>query len=187
VSVVVWPREDRASPEAPMPDRVLLRSVCSWLDVRRLVTTELHVLPPVYREIAVSVGLEVKPGYGVEAVRRWVELVLRQYLAPLPPYGPDGAGWPLGRPVLAAELQAAALQVEGVRFLVGLRLAQKVDAHTWAEAQQQVDLGEREVPKLGTVTVVADRAPDAPELELTQPPPAVPEVFVPVPIPKVQC
>jgi hypothetical protein len=195
VSVVVWPREDRTSPEAPMPDRTLVRSVCSWLDLRRLVTTELHVVPPVYREIAVSVGLEVKPGYGVEAVRRWVELVLRQYLAPLPPYGPDGAGWPLGRPVLAAELQAAALQVEGVRFLVGLRLAQKVDAHTWAEAPEQVELAEREVPKLGTVTVVADRAPDAAELELTQPPPPPgpdgqplpPEVFVPVPIPTVQC
>ena len=32
-----------------------------------------------------------------EAVRRWVELILRRYLAPLPPYGPEGLGWPLGR------------------------------------------------------------------------------------------
>ena len=47
-------------------------------------------------KIAVAVGLRAKPGYGIEAVRRWVELVLRQYLAPLPPYGPDGHGWPLG-------------------------------------------------------------------------------------------
>ena len=35
--------------------------------------------------VAVSVGLGVKQGYGAIGVRRWVELVLRQYLSPLPP------------------------------------------------------------------------------------------------------
>ena len=78
VSVVVWPREDAAHPNAPLPDRNLLRAVCAWLDVRRLVTTELYVIPPTYRKVAVAVGLQVKPGFGVEAVRHWVELVIRQ-------------------------------------------------------------------------------------------------------------
>ena len=49
--------------------------------------------------------------------------MLRQYLAPLPPYGPDGEGWPLGRRVHGPELEAAALQVEGVEFLEGLNVA----------------------------------------------------------------
>ncbi len=40
----------------------------------------------------VSVGLAVRDGYQVDAVRRWVEPILRQYLAPLPPCGPDGDG-----------------------------------------------------------------------------------------------
>ena len=65
VTVVVWPREDAAHPNAPAPDRNMLRAVCEWLDMRRLVTTELYVIPPVYRRVAVTVGVRVKPGYGV--------------------------------------------------------------------------------------------------------------------------
>ncbi len=57
VSVVVWPREDRRHPDAPVPDRALLRAVCAWLDARRLVTTELYVIPPTYRQVAVAVGV----------------------------------------------------------------------------------------------------------------------------------
>ena len=123
VSVVVWPKDDPRHPNAPLPDRNLLSDVCAYLDLRRLVTTELYVIPPAYHKVAVSVGVHVKPGFGVEAVRQWVELVLRQYLAPLPPYGPFGQGWPLGRRVHGPELEAAALQVEGVEFLEGLNVA----------------------------------------------------------------
>ena len=122
VSVVVWPTRDAEHPNAPMPNRNQLRSVCEWMDARRLVTTELYVLPPVYRPVAVAVGLEVKPGYGIDALRHWVELILRQYLAPLPPYGPSGGGWPLGRTVYGPELEAAALQVDGVKFLEALKV-----------------------------------------------------------------
>ena len=112
--------------------RSTLAAVCAWLDARRLVTTELYVIPPTYRKVAVAVGLHVKAGYGVDAVRRWVELVLRQYLAPLPPYGPAGDGWPLGRRVHGPELEAAALQVEGVEWLEGLVVAgTDDDGVTW--------------------------------------------------------
>ncbi|MEO8333810.1 MAG: putative baseplate assembly protein [bacterium] len=156
VSVVVWPREDRQRPNAPMASRTLLREVCEYLDARRLVTTELYVIPPTYRKIAVAVGLRAKPGYGIEAVRRWVELVLRQYLAPLPPYGPDGHGWPLGRAVYGPELEAAALQVEGVELLEGLSVSAWNEAtQTWnAPRREPVLLQAWEVPELSEITVV---------------------------------
>lgn len=166
VSVVVWPQRDRERPGAPRPDRTTLDAVCRYLDERRLVTTELHVIPPTYRRIAVSVGVAVKPGFGRESVRRWVELVLRQFLAPLPPYGPEGRGWPLGRRVFAPELEAAAVQVDGVEFLepgavpgspclVGLRLAEQDAAGDWVEpASRAVDLERWEVPELAAITVV---------------------------------
>lgn len=179
VSVVVWPREDRRNPDAPVPDRMLIREVCAWLDARRLVTTELHVIPPTYRKIAVSVGVQVKAGFGVEAVNRWVELVLRQYLAPLPPYGPDGGGWPLGRPVIAAELEAAALQVEGVEYLLGLQLAQaNADGSGWEAPARQVDLQPWEVPTLGAIAVV-DADPPQPGEDVVPAPPAGVPVLVP--------
>ena len=170
VSVVVWPAYDRLHPTAPRPDRTLLDHVCHYLDARRLVTTELHVIPPTYRRISVSVGVSVVNGHGAEAVRRWVELVLRQLLAPLPPYGPAGRGWPMGRRVFAPELEAAALQVEGVEFLVptpmpgsgcpvGIRLAEEVEPGVWSEPpSRSIDLEAWEVPELAAITVVEGAA-----------------------------
>ena len=123
VSVVIFPDEDLTDPQAPLPGLGLLRRVAQYLDERRLVTTELYVIPPTYRAIAVAIGLAVRPGYQVDAVRRWVDQLLRQYLAPLPPFGPDGAGWPIGRTVRRAELEAVVVQVEGVEYATGLTLA----------------------------------------------------------------
>jgi len=183
VSVVVWPQSDVKNPNAPLPDRNVLQAVCTYLDQRRLVTTELYVIPPTYRKVAVAVGLQVQPGFGIEAVRRWVELVIRQYLAPLPPFGPDGNGWPLGRRVFGPELQAAALQVEGVDYLEGL------DVAAWDDNQQNwvtgtVNLNAWEVPELAEITVVA-----GPQLKPGEAigPVAPPKLPVPIPIIREVC
>jgi len=183
VTVVVWPTEDPKHPDAPLPDRYLLRRVCEWLDARRLVTTELYVVPPTYREVAVSVALVVKPGYGIEAVRRWVELVLRQYLAPLPPYGPTGEGWPLGRRVHGPELEAAALQVEGVEFLEGLEVAGR-DPASGAWVRGSVELAQYEVPWLTEIAVVSG-VPLPPAGTVLEP--AVSATPLPVPIERHKC
>ena len=184
VSVVVWPSQDARHPNAPTPDRTVLNEVCAWLDARRLVTTELYVIPPTYRQIAVAIGVNVKSGYDVEAVSNWVELVVRQYLAPLPPYGPDGQGWPLGRRVYGPELEAAALQVEGVEFLEGLSVASANSDGTWSPAPNGVDLEIYEVPELTEITVVA-----GPPLDPGQAPapPPTDNVAIPIPTIKEQC
>ena len=182
VSVMVWPKEDPRRPNAPLPDRNLLRDVCAYLDRRRLVTTELYVIPPTYRKVAVSVGLRVKPGFGVEAVRQWVELVLRQYLAPLPPYGPSGQGWPLGRRVHGPELEAAALQVEGVEFLESLNVAGfNLQSEQWDPGS--VYLAPYEVPELAEITVL--EGPPAPAGQAIVPPPG--KTPVPIPIIRQEC
>jgi hypothetical protein len=183
VTVVIWPREDRRAPNAPMPDRTLISQVCEWLDSRRLVTTELYVVPPVYRKVAVAVGVKVKPGYGIEAVRNWVELVVRQYLAPLPPYGPEGGGWPLGRRVHAPELEAAALQVEGVEYLEGLTVAGMApEGGIWVPGTVTLELDE--VPELAEITVV-EGPPLVPGVPLE--PPDTGKVAVPIRVAKEGC
>jgi hypothetical protein len=108
--------------------------------------------------VAVSAGLAVRSGYQVDAVRRWVEQLLQQYLAALPPFGPDGAGWPLGRAVRRAELEAVAVQVEGVEYSTGLRLAVPtgpvgIVAIGWTEVDE-VPLERWQLPRLDTLTVV---------------------------------
>lgn len=183
VTVMVWPAEDPRHPDAPLPDAATLRAVCEWLDRLRLVTTELYVVGPVYRRVAVSVALQVKDGYGVEAVRRWVELVIRQYLAPLPPYGPAGQGWPLGRRVHGPELEAAALQVEGVEYLEGLAVAGWDEgAGRWSPGT--VELRPWEVPELAAVTVVDGLPLPGPGEGVA---PAAAPLALPVPILRDRC
>lgn len=151
VSVVVWPKDDPKHPNAPMPDENQIHQTCHYLDARRLVTTELYVLPPSYVGIAIAVGVKVKDGYGIDAVRHWVELVLRQYLAPLPPYGPNGEGWPLGRRVHGPELEAAAHQVEGVEYLEDLQVVGRdIDGNL---VETTIELAKNQVPELLAITV----------------------------------
>lgn len=185
VSVVVFPTDDVRDPGAPLPDRALLRRVARYLDKRRLLTTELYVLPPEYRKVSVAVGVAVTDGHQVDAVRRWVELIIRQFLAPVPPYGPNGGGWPLGRVVRGAELEAVAVQVEGVEFLEGLALAEESGdrEHPWRTVAQVV-LRPWEVVELEDITVVA-----GPPLEPGagyRPPPGPGDV-VQVPLPREVC
>ena len=177
ISVVVFPSEDLRDPAAPLPDHALLREVARYLDDRRLVTTELYVIPPTYRPILLSAGVQVRDGYQVDAVRRWVELILRQYLSPLPPYGPDGGGWPLGRAVRRAELEAVAVQVEGVDYMVGLQLAEPGSAPS-----ELVTLQRWQVPKIVDLTVVAG-PPLAPGVPIQSLPPTT----TPVPLPPDVC
>ncbi len=186
VTVVVWPREDRQHPNAPMPDRTTLRAVCGWLDRRRLVTTELNVIPPRYQKVAVAVGVRVKPGYGVDAVRSWVELVVRQYLAPLPPYGPEGKGWPLGRAVYGPEIEAAVLQVEGVEFVEppGVGVAFRDASGTWVPAPgESVPMAANQVPELDVITVVNGPRMD-PGADFPPPQPTTPGAKI-VPVPTI--
>jgi hypothetical protein len=188
VSVMVWPQSDPLNPNAPMPDAPMLRAVCEWLDARRLVTTELYVIPPTYKKIAVSVALKIKDGYGVEAVRRWVELVLRQYLAPLPPYGPEGKGWPLGRRVYSPELEAAVLQVEGVEFVEDLAVA-AWNGNAWIktliDCKTLVEMQPFELPEVAAVTVV-DALP-MPEPGAGIDPNAPEGTYLPFPVLRDEC
>ncbi|WP_214408044.1 putative baseplate assembly protein [Pseudonocardia lacus] len=183
VTVIVWPTEDPRHPDAPLADETLLRAVCARLDARRLVTTELFVVPATYHPVAVSVGIAVKPGYSTIGVRRWVELVLRQYLSPLPPFGPEGQGWPLGRRVHGPELEAAVLQVEGVEFVEALEVA---DMATGTPAPGPVLLAAWEVPELVEVTVVLGTPPAA-GTGTPQPVPPTAPAPVPVPVPRSEC
>jgi hypothetical protein len=182
VSVVVWPKRDPQHPNAPVPDAYQLKRVCQWLDTKRLVTTELYVMPPSYRRIAISLAVKVKEGFGLDAVRDWVELVLRQYLAPLPPYGPEGEGWPLGRRVLDRELEGVAMQVEGVEYVAALRLA-GWNADRWQEAPA-VTLQSWEVPEVAAIAIVDD-ASEPPEPGKNVAPPVA--AGVPIPVLREEC
>jgi len=181
VSVAIFPDQDLRDPGAPVPELGLLRRVAAYLDDRRLVTTELYVIPPEYVRIAVSAGIAVKEDYQVDAVRRWVELILRQFLAPVPPFGPDRQGWPMGRLVRRAELEAVAVQVDGVDYVQDLLLG-TLDANGQATPVDLVALERWQVPDLAEIAVVSGDPLDLGEVYAPAPP-----AKVPVPVPPDVC
>ena len=58
VTLMLIPRVDTAHPGAPQPDQPFLDAVCSYIDSRRLVTTEIFLRGPVYKPIWMSVGAD---------------------------------------------------------------------------------------------------------------------------------
>lgn len=183
-TLVILPDEDVRNPDAPLPDIGLLRRVATYLEPRRLVTAELYVIPPEYVQLAISIGVQVRKGYPVDAIRRWVEKIVRQYLSAVPPNGPDGAGWPLGRTVRAAELEAVAVQVEGVEYVVGTRLAIVTTEADGTQVLDEVDLVELDKWQLPEIVAIDVVRGDPPAPGST---PAEPSGQVPVPLPPEVC
>lgn len=125
VSVVVVPDETTrtaagsppsSDPEIaePLPTPSFLRAVCGWLDQHRLVTTEVHVVPPQYCRLCdVVVRVRAKPGWSRQRLQELVVADLGAFLHVLHG-GPDGTGAAFGTQLHVADLIARVFRVEGV-------------------------------------------------------------------------
>lgn len=205
VSLLVLPKYDPASPEAPQPDRKFLDAVACWLEPRRLVTTELILRGPTYMPIQVALAIEVVPGMAQADVREAVKKALRDFLAPLslvggspladraallstPIQATASRGWPLGKPVIGLELQAVASRVPGVQLVHPVALY-KVTLPAGPSDQKRLDLVDPipidglQLPQLVAIDVaVGDTAPVFSDVgEVT------PSSTVPVPVIPEEC
>lgn len=153
ITVLVVPLLDAVRPRWPTPDRLFLRTVCNYLDQRRLITTEVYVRGPAYLPVYLTVGVQVQAGYFPDIVRQSVMARLYEYLSALPPGGPDGAGWPLGKRLLSRDLEAVATRVAGVEFVRSLLMG--VGS---AEPLTEYAIGGLELPLLDGISVVEGEA-----------------------------
>ena len=110
VGVVVVP--DGPGP-APVATPALVRAVKAYLAPRRLVTTEIHVIPASYRTVSVDAVLHLEATAVPVTVLNAARETLDVFLHPLTG-GPDRTGWPAGRAVFKAEIEALLAGVEGV-------------------------------------------------------------------------
>jgi predicted phage baseplate assembly protein len=181
VTLLLIPLFDAEHPDNPEPDRLFLETVCRHLEPRRLVTTELHLVGPEYRDLWVSVGVEVVPGTEQGPVLDRVEVEVRRFLSPLAG-GFSGRGWPLEKAVEAGELTAAATRAGGVARVTGLLLAN-------AEGGQVTTLpitGFR-LPRVAGIAVAAgDPVPIADLMGTQAPVPGAPR-RLPVPVVPEEC
>jgi len=111
VTVVVIPDSDAP---APMPSEGTLRTVCAYLNQRRLLTAELYVIRPTYRKVEVRVQVIAENNADLAEVREGVEEALLSYFHPLRG-GEDGQGWPFGGDIYFSLVYRHVLTVTGVQ------------------------------------------------------------------------
>ena len=105
-----------------VPPEPTLRRVAEALDRTRVVGARVVVEPPLFRGVTVVARLVARPRVSSERVREDALDVLFGFLNPLAGGGPEGSGWPFGRPVQAGEIFGHLQQVHGVELVEDVRL-----------------------------------------------------------------
>ena len=101
-----------------MPSPGLLRTVCAYLDQRRLIATELYVIPPTYVPVTITLQVLAQPDADTAAVEQAGEVGADQFLDPLAGGSVDpatpGTGWPFGGTIYFVDVLRVASQVADV-------------------------------------------------------------------------
>jgi predicted phage baseplate assembly protein len=105
-----------------VPPKETLARVAARLDEVRVVGARIVVEPPMYRGITVVARLVARPRVNTDRVREDALRELYGFLSPLTGGGPDGEGWPFGRPVQAGEIFGRLQRVRGVELVEDVRL-----------------------------------------------------------------
>jgi predicted phage baseplate assembly protein len=127
------------------PSEETLHAIGEYLDERRIVGTQVAVEPPRYQGITVTAILHPRPR--VDAVRLETEALeaLYRYFHPVRG-GPEGTGWPFGRPVIIGEVYSVLQSVPGVEFVEEVELY-PADPHEGKRGKEvdRIDLGPHEL------------------------------------------
>jgi hypothetical protein len=123
VTIIVVPQ---SSNPMPMPTAGTLQLVANWLDQHRLLTAELFVAAPHYRQVHIEVDIVVDPTADLGIVQAAVLATLTGYFHPLSG-GSDGTGWDFGGTIYFSETYRQILDVPGVSRIVTGSLKTYVD------------------------------------------------------------
>lgn len=104
-----------------LPSMDVLSRVAEYLDKRRTIGARVIVEPPSYQGVTVIAELRPRPGVDAGRLASDATAALYRYLHPTEG-GPDGTGWPFGRPVHVGEVYAVLQQVPGVELVSSARL-----------------------------------------------------------------
>lgn len=107
--------------DALVPGDDTLARIAKRLDESRLVGTRVVVEPPAYRGLTIVARLKARPGTDANRLQQEALDALFRYFHPTTG-GPDGGGWPFGRPVLAGEVFAALQAVRGTELVEDVRV-----------------------------------------------------------------
>jgi hypothetical protein len=136
VVIVPYTREDETT---PVPGKGFLQTVSSFLETRRLITTNLHVIGPEYVTISVSCRVRLmKKSSPAEVIKR-IQNELNKFLDPLKG-GQDGKGWPFGRPVYPSEVYQIIDNLEGIDYASNVILSAESDNGHYKKVGDSVEI-----------------------------------------------
>ncbi len=104
-----------------VPSEATLERITQRLDDTRLIGTRILVEPPVYRGLTVVARLRARSRHDPNKLQQAALDVLFKYFDPITG-GPDGTGWPFGRPVLAGEVFAALQGLRATELVEDVRI-----------------------------------------------------------------
>jgi predicted phage baseplate assembly protein len=106
-------------------DAALEREVLAFLRDRKLLGVQIDLQAPTYIGVNVQTEVMLEPEYQQPELReqtlRQLRLALCRFLHPVVG-GPDGTGWPFGRPVYTSDVVQVLQNLPGVRYLGILQL-----------------------------------------------------------------
>jgi predicted phage baseplate assembly protein len=120
VPAVVTGEEPLRFEELIPADETLAR-IAAYLDDRRTIGARIVVEPPLYQGITIVARLRAKPTADTRRLRAAALEALQSYFHPTVG-GPDGQGWPFGRPVHVGEVYAVLQGVNGTEYVEEARL-----------------------------------------------------------------
>ncbi|NUU15789.1 putative baseplate assembly protein [Cellulomonas humilata] len=107
--------------EELVPDPAQLAAIAEHLDDRRPVGARVSVEPPFYQGVTVVARITPRPRASVPLLQAEAVRALNRYFDPLRG-GPDGVGWPFGRPVQAGEVYAVLQRLPGTELVEDVKL-----------------------------------------------------------------
>lgn len=117
ISLVIVPAATPNRTALPQPSLALRQALWQWLDDRRLLTTQHHVVGPTYVPVQLAAELVLLEGAPLpREVRQQAIAALEQFFDPLTG-GEQGTGWPFGRSVYPSEIYEVLDRQPGVDYV----------------------------------------------------------------------
>jgi predicted phage baseplate assembly protein len=127
--------------EQLVPTAESVEKIARYLDERRVIGARVAVEPPAYQGITIVARLKAQRRMDTRKLRGSALERLYEYFHPIRG-GPDGSGWPFGRPVLKGEIYTALQRVRGVELVEDVRLfsADATTGHKSNRPSERIDL-----------------------------------------------
>jgi predicted phage baseplate assembly protein len=125
-----------------VPAEETLQKIKTFLGERRMVGARVLVEPPEYQGVTVVAQLRSRPRTTPQRLQNDALEALYRYFGPVTG-GPDGKGWPFGRPVHIGDVYAVLQRVPGTELVEDARLfaANPATGERNQQPVQRIELG----------------------------------------------